>query len=114
LEPCVASGGVRDVLDRGRGRPCRSPRRAATVGTVTSMHGSCIDRVLMVNKFLHEKGGAELYMYRLAGLLEDREVTVRYFGMRHPRNLPSPTERWYVSQVDFENPTSARQRLRVA
>ncbi|HEV8155699.1 MAG TPA: glycosyltransferase family 4 protein, partial [Gaiellales bacterium] len=68
----------------------------------------------MVNKFLHEKGGAELYMYRLAGLLEDRDVTVRYFGMRHPRNLPSPTERWYVSQVDFENPRTVRERMRVA
>jgi hypothetical protein len=78
------------------------------------MQAARLDRVLMVNKFLHEKGGAELYMYRLAGLLEDRDVTVRYFGMRHPRNLPSPTERWYVSQVDFENPRSVRERMRVA
>lgn len=78
------------------------------------MQAAGLDRVLMVNKFLHEKGGAELYMYRLAGLLEDRDVTVRYFGMRHPRNLPSPTERWYVSQVDFENPRTVRERMRVA
>ena len=71
-------------------------------------------RVLMVNKFLYEKGGAELYMYRLAGLLEGLGSELRYFGMRHPSNLPSDTERYYVSQVDFEHPDTLRERMRAA
>jgi glycosyltransferase involved in cell wall biosynthesis len=68
----------------------------------------------MINKFLYGKGGAELYMYRLADLLEQRGAEIRYFGMRHPQNLPSETERFYVSQVDFENPVTLRERVRAA
>jgi len=71
-------------------------------------------RVLMVNKFLYEKGGAEFYMYRLAALLEQRGSSVRYFGMRSSKNLPSPTERFYVSEVDFEHPDTVRERVRAA
>ena len=71
-------------------------------------------RVLMINKFLYGKGGAELYMYRLADLLDERGAEIRYFGMRHPQNLPSETERFYVSQVDFENPVTLRERVRAA
>ena len=70
-----------------------------------------VRRVLMVNKFQYAKGGAELYMYGLAGLLEREGVDVRYFGMRHPRNLDSDTSRHYVSEVDFEQP---RHRHRAA
>jgi len=71
-------------------------------------------RVLMINKFLYGRGGAEVYMYRLAEALEERGTEIRYFGMRHPRNLPSETERFYVSQVDFENPVTLRDRVRAA
>ena len=63
-----------------------------------------VRRVLMVNKFQYAKGGAELYMYGLAGLLEREGVDVRYFGMRHPRNVDSDTSRHYVSEIDFEQP----------
>ncbi|MDX6521678.1 MAG: hypothetical protein QOF08_2283 [Gaiellales bacterium] len=73
-----------------------------------------VRRLLMVNKFLYPKGGAELYMYGLAGLLEEQGIGVGYFGMRHPRNLPSPTDRFYVSQVDFEQPPPGVERLKLA
>jgi len=73
-----------------------------------------VRRVLMVNKFQYPKGGAELYMYGLAGLLEREGVDVRYFGMRHPRNVDSDTSRHYVSEVDFEQPPPGIGRLRVA
>ena len=73
-----------------------------------------VRRVLMVNKFQYAKGGAELYMYGLAGLLEREGVDVRYFGMRHPRNLDHDTSRHYVSEIDFEQPPPGIERLRVA
>jgi glycosyltransferase involved in cell wall biosynthesis len=73
-----------------------------------------VRRVLMVNKFQYPKGGAELYMYGLAALLEQQGVGVRYFGMRHPRNVDSDTSRHYVSEIDFEQPPPGIGRLRVA
>ena len=73
-----------------------------------------VRRVLMVNKFQYAKGGAELYMYGLAGLLEQAGVDVAYFGMRHPRNAESATSRHYVSQADFEQPPPGLERLRLA
>jgi glycosyltransferase involved in cell wall biosynthesis len=73
-----------------------------------------VRRVLMVNKFQYAKGGAELYMYGLARLLEQQGVEIGYFGMRHPRNVESSTAGHYVSQVDFESPPPGAERLRVA
>jgi glycosyltransferase involved in cell wall biosynthesis len=61
-------------------------------------------RVLMVNKFHYPRGGAEHYMFRLAGLLKQRGTEVDYFAMRDARNLPCPTDRYFVSEVSFEQP----------
>ena len=61
-------------------------------------------RVLMVNKFHYPRGGAEHYMFRLAGLLEQRGTDVDYFAMHDARNLPCPTDRYFVSEVSFEQP----------
>jgi glycosyltransferase involved in cell wall biosynthesis len=61
-------------------------------------------RVLMVNKFYYPRGGAEHYMLRLAELLAAHGVESLPFAMHHPRNLPAPTERFFVSEVDFEHP----------
>ncbi|HEY0388971.1 MAG TPA: glycosyltransferase [Gaiellales bacterium] len=61
-------------------------------------------RVLMVNKFHYPRGGAEHYMFRLAGLLEDGGAGVDYFAMHDARNLPCETDRYFVSEVSFEQP----------
>lgn len=58
----------------------------------------------MVNKFHYPRGGAEHYMFRLAGLLEQRGTQVDYFAMHDARNLPCATDRYFVSEVDFEQP----------
>ena len=77
--------------------------------------GGAIRRVLMVNKFHYPRGGAEHYMFRLAGLLEGRGAHVDYFAMHDSRNLPCDTDRYFVSEVDFEHPPKGvRGRARVA
>ena len=85
---------------------------------VNSVNGDRADgfqRVLMVNKFHYPRGGAEHYMFRLAGLLEGRGAHVDYFAMQDARNLPCDTDRYFVSQVDFEHPPEGvRGRARVA
>jgi glycosyltransferase involved in cell wall biosynthesis len=71
-------------------------------------------RVLMINKFHYARGGAELYMLRLAALLEQHGSRVDYFAMHHPRNLPSETDKHFVSEVDFEDPPRGLRRLGMA
>lgn len=44
-------------------------------------------KVLLVNKFLYPKGGAETYVFKLGILLEREGHEVQYFGMRDDRNI---------------------------
>jgi glycosyltransferase involved in cell wall biosynthesis len=73
---------------------------------VTGQAAVAPGRVLMVNKFHYPRGGAEHYMFRLAGLLEQHGSHVDYFAMRDARNVPCETDRYFVSEVDFEHPRS--------
>lgn len=59
-------------------------------------------RILHVNKFLYRRGGAEAYMLDVADLQRAAGHEVAFFAMRYPENMPSPYERWFPSQVDFE------------
>lgn len=58
-------------------------------------------KVLMVNKFLFPKGGAETYMLRLGEQLTELGHRVEYFGMDDPDR--SVGNRWglYTSPMDF-------------
>ena len=38
-------------------------------------------KILMVNKFLYPRGGAETYMFKVGQQLEKQGHTVEYFGM---------------------------------
>lgn len=57
--------------------------------------------ILMVNKFLHPAGGAEIYMLRLGEQLTALGHCVEYFGMAHPDNTVG--NRWglYTANMDF-------------
>ncbi|MDZ7271981.1 MAG: glycosyltransferase [candidate division KSB1 bacterium] len=57
-------------------------------------------KVLMVHKFYFIEGGAERYMFNLSGLLTSRGEQVIPFAMQHPRNVPTPYSRYFVSQFD--------------
>ena len=53
--------------------------------------------VLMVNKFVYHRGGAEDYMLALAEMLEHEGAQTLYFGMQFDRNLPVDTSRFFPS-----------------
>jgi glycosyltransferase involved in cell wall biosynthesis len=72
-------------------------------------------RVLHVNKFLYDRGGAEVYMSDVAGLQRARGDEVAFFGMDHPDNDPQPFAAHFPSRVEFEPlPASLPGRLRAA
>jgi glycosyltransferase involved in cell wall biosynthesis len=59
-------------------------------------------RVLVVNKFFWEKGGAERVMFDLARGYEAAGHEVVHFAMASSRNRPSAQSRWFVPEVDYE------------
>ena len=59
-------------------------------------------KILMANKYFYEKGGPEKVVFDTARLLERRGHQVIYFSMKHPLNLPSLYEKYFVSNVDYD------------
>ncbi len=58
-------------------------------------------RILLVNKFNYPRGGAEKYFLFLKEALEKAGHQVAIFAMEHPKNLPSPWKKYFVSQLSF-------------
>jgi len=61
-------------------------------------------RILHINKFFYERGGAERYFFALTELLEAHGHTVIPFAMDDPHNHQSPWSRFFPSRVDFDRP----------
>ena len=58
-------------------------------------------KILMVNKFLYPKGGAETYVFRLGRALEEKGHEVQYFGMDHPGRIVGNRVGAYTANMDF-------------
>jgi glycosyltransferase involved in cell wall biosynthesis len=71
-------------------------------------------KVLLINKFYYEHGGAERYFFALKDLLEGAGHEVITFAMAHPSNEPSPYAKYFVSHVDLSKPAFSWQGLRAA
>lgn len=67
-------------------------------------------RILQVNKFHYLRGGAEKYFLDMAEKLRQDGHEVAVFSMRHPKNLPSPWEKYFVSRISF-NESKLRDKL---
>lgn len=58
-------------------------------------------RILLVNKFYYLKGGSERYFFDLKRLLEQKGHEVIVWSMKSEKNLSSPYEKYFVSEVSF-------------
>jgi glycosyltransferase involved in cell wall biosynthesis len=58
-------------------------------------------KVLLVNKFLYRKGGAETYVLNLGKILTDNGHTVEYFGTENQKNTVGNKSGLYVKNMDF-------------
>jgi len=61
-------------------------------------------KILMADKYYFIKGGAERYFFELKKILEKNGHEVISFSMKHPQNLESPWEEFFVDEIDF-NPS---------
>lgn len=58
-------------------------------------------KILMVNKFLYQKGGAETYTIKLGDILKSHGHEVEYFGLENDKNTLFNSADTYVSDMDF-------------
>ncbi|SMP54885.1 glycosyltransferase family 4 protein [Anoxynatronum buryatiense] len=65
-------------------------------------------KILMVNKFLYHRGGAETYAFELADYLRQQGHDVQFFGMEDSRNVYGNELNLNVSHVEFRG-VSVRQ-----
>ena len=71
-------------------------------------------KILLINKFYYLSGGAERYVFEWEKLLRSRGHEVMAFSMRHPENLPSPQEQFFVERVRFDADQPRRRLARAA
>lgn len=69
-------------------------------------------KILMINKYLYPKGGAENYMLRLGTHLRQQGHAVQYFGMEHPNRAAGNRINAYAPQVDLRT-KNCWQQLRL-
>ena len=67
-------------------------------------------KVLMINKFLYPKGGAETYTFALGKILEKHGHTVQYFGLRNEKNIVGNDVDALVNDMDFSEGTAKNLR----
>ncbi len=58
-------------------------------------------KILLINKFYYERGGAEIAMYDTKRLLESAGHEVIVFSMANSRNLESPFAGYFAPEIDF-------------
>lgn len=58
--------------------------------------------ILLVNKYHFPKGGADRAYLDMGALFERAGHSVAYFAMQHPKNFPTPWEKYFVSGIDYE------------
>ena len=58
-------------------------------------------KILLVNKFLYPKGGAETYIFNLGSVLSSKGHSVEYFGLQNEKNTVGNSADSYVSDIDF-------------
>ena len=58
-------------------------------------------RILLVNKFIFPKGGAETYTFDVGKMLEEHGHEVQYFGLENEKNTVGNRIGLYVTNMDF-------------
>jgi len=74
-------------------------------------------RILLVNKFLFPRGGAETAVFQQAELLREAGHDVAFFSMAHPENIDTEWAEYFLPRVELSGdlkPRSPIARLRAA
>lgn len=64
-------------------------------------------KILMVNNFFYERGGAEKSLFDAANLLESHGNRIFFMSSKFSENKPYPFEKYFVSDVEFKSKSVA-------
>jgi glycosyltransferase involved in cell wall biosynthesis len=70
-------------------------------------HGKKIMKILMVNNYFYERGGAEKSLFDAASLLDSHGHSTFFMSSKFSENKPYPFEQYFVSDVEFKSKTVA-------
>lgn len=71
-------------------------------------------KILLVNKFHYNKGGAETYYFTLADALKRMGHEVLFFSMKHPNNNYCEQEKYFVTNREYNKKTSLIKKISAA
>jgi glycosyltransferase involved in cell wall biosynthesis len=71
-------------------------------------------KILLVNKYLYPKGGAEKSTLLTGELLRDKGHEVIYWGMSHPKNPEYQTASYFTDGIDYSNTGGLRRQIEIA
>lgn len=69
-------------------------------------------KILLVNKFHFQKGGAETYYFTLAEALKKAGHEVIFFSMKHEKNIQCEQEKYFVENREYVNKTSVLDKIK--
>jgi glycosyltransferase involved in cell wall biosynthesis len=68
-------------------------------------------KLLSVNNYHYRRGGSDVVFLEHDALFQRRGWETAVFSMRHPRNLPSAWERYFVDEIEYESDPGLLKRL---
>lgn len=71
-------------------------------------------KVLLVNKFHFQKGGAETFYFTLADALKKAGHEVIFFSMKHNNNIPCDQEKYFVTNREYNKKTRLVDKISAA
>jgi glycosyltransferase involved in cell wall biosynthesis len=71
-------------------------------------------KIILVNKYLYPKGGAEVATLMTSELLKSHGHEVFLWGMDHPENPDYPLKKYFVSNIDYYARYSLLKKIAIA
>ncbi|MCX7957128.1 MAG: glycosyltransferase [Endomicrobia bacterium] len=68
-------------------------------------------RIILINKFLYPKGGAEISVFETGKIISQKAHRVYFWGMKHPENFYFPYSEYFVENVDYNKKLSLLEKI---
>lgn len=70
--------------------------------------------LLSINNYHYRRGGSDVVYLDHAALMETQGWTSSFFSMHHPKNFPTPWEKYFVDELEFGHSYGLGQKITMA
>lgn len=71
-------------------------------------------KLLSINSYHYRRGGSDVVYLEHAALLESLGWQNGFFSMHHPKNMPTPWDKYFIDELEFGHDYSAWQKIVMA